>query len=74
VTVSSDKGTRRGETLRLRNLDMIAHIRRAEDKEAVELLERQQAMIRLGRMFAGEPTQYADLVDYANRLKRGERS
>jgi hypothetical protein len=65
--MSSDESGRRAETLRLRNLDMVAHIRRAEDGKAVELLERQQVVARLGRMFAGEPT--LDLVEYAHRLK-----
>ena len=73
--MSSDESKRRAETLRLRNLDMIAHIMRAEDKDAVELIERQQTIARLGRMFAGEPTHYADWEDYAYRLKqdRGRR-
>jgi hypothetical protein len=65
--MSSDDSRRRAETLRLRNLDMVAHIRRAEDGKAVELLERQQVVARLGWMFSGDPT--LDFVEYAHRLK-----
>ena len=63
---------RRGEVLRLRNLAMIEHIRRAEDAAWTEALERQQTVARLGRMFRGEQIAYGDLVDYARHLKYGE--
>lgn len=68
----SDEGRRRGEVLRLRNRYMIEHIRRAEDREWTEALERQQTVTRLGRMFRDERIGYADLVEYALRLKHGE--
>jgi hypothetical protein len=70
--MSDDRKERRGEVLRLRQRYMIEHIRRAEDREWTEALERQQTVTRLGRMFRGEQIGYGDLVDYALRLKHGE--
>lgn len=64
---------RPGEVLRLRNLAMIEHIRRAEDPEWIEALERLQTVARLGRTFRGDQISYGDLVDHALRLKHGER-
>ncbi len=70
--MSGKSESRRGEVLRLRNLAMIEHIRRAEDESWTEALERQQTVARLGRMFRGEQIGYGDLVDYALRQKHGE--
>jgi hypothetical protein len=63
----------RGEVLRLRHRYMIEHIRRAEDPAWTEALERQQTIVRLGRMFRDEPISFGNLVDHALRLKHGER-
>jgi hypothetical protein len=71
--MSDDSGKPGGEVLWLRHRSMIEHIRRAEDPAWTEALERQQAVARLGRMFRGEQVSYGDLVDYALRLKHGER-
>jgi hypothetical protein len=71
--MSDEFGKPRGEVLRLRHRYMIEHIRRAEDPAWTEALERQRTVARLGRMFRGEQITYGDLVDYALRLKHGER-
>ena len=71
--MSEKSGKQRGEVLRLRHRSMIEHIRRAEDPAWTEALERQQTAARLGRMFRGEQISYGDLVEYALRLKHGER-
>ena len=71
--MSDDPGKPRGEVLRLRHRYMIEHIRRAEDPDWTEALERQQTVARLGRMFRDERICFGDLVDHALRLKHGER-
>lgn len=70
--MGDDPPKRRAEVLRLRHLYMIEHIRRAQDPAWTEALERQQIVARLGRQFRGEQINFADLVDYAYRLKDGE--
>jgi hypothetical protein len=55
--------------LRLRNLAMIEHIRRAEDPAWRERLERQQVLARLGRMFGRAEDPLQALQDHADALK-----
>ena len=62
-----------GGVLRLRNLAMIERIKRAEDESWTRLLEQQQTVARLGRRFAGDPRGLDALIEYAYRLKDGER-
>jgi len=73
IAMSDDRDKPPGEVLRLRHRYMIEHIRRAEDPAWTEALERQQTIARLGRMFRDEQISCGDLVDYALRVKHGER-
>jgi hypothetical protein len=54
--------------LRLRNLAMIANIRRAEDPAWRERLEQQQVLARLGRMFGRTEDPLQALQDHAEAL------
>ena len=58
-----------GGVLRLRNLAMIEHIRRAEDPAWRERLERQQVVARLGRRFGRSEDPLGALHAYADALK-----
>lgn len=71
--MGEDRNGRRGEVLRLRHRTMVEHIRRAEDPAWTEALERQQTVARLGRMFRDEGMNLDAILDYAHRLKSGER-
>jgi hypothetical protein len=65
----TDREGSSGGVLRLRNLAMIVNIRRAEDPAWRERLERQQAVVRLGRMFGRVENPLQALQDHADALK-----
>jgi hypothetical protein len=71
-----DRGAEAGASsvLHLRHLDMLAHIRRAEDPAWRDRLERQQALARLGRRFAGEADPLEALRDHARAVKEALRA
>jgi hypothetical protein len=58
-----------GGVLRLRNLAMIENIRRAEDPAWRERLERQQVLVRLGRVFGRAEDPLQALRDHAEALR-----
>jgi hypothetical protein len=65
----ADKNARSGGVLRLCNLAMIENIRRAEDPAWRERLERQQVLVRLGRMFGRAEDPLQALRDHAQALR-----
>jgi hypothetical protein len=65
----TDREGSSGGVLRLRNLATIENIRRAEDPAWRERLERQQAVVRLGRMFGRVENPLQALQDHADALK-----
>jgi hypothetical protein len=69
----AEKSAGSGGVLRLRNLAMIENIRRAEDPAWRERLERQQVLVRLGRMFGRAEDPLQALRDHAEALREGLR-
>lgn len=66
----NDRAKRRQcEVLRLRNLAMIEHIRRAQDPAWRNRLEQQQVVARLGRMFGRNQSPLEAMLDHAHALK-----